>query len=117
MMRTLDTICIMCPLGCPLRVTEKDGKVCVEGNTCARGAKYGAEEFTYPKRTVTTLVKEKSGGVCSVKTSSSVPKDRIKDVLFEASKLCVTDAKIGDVILQNVLGLGVDFVVTGTSRD
>ena len=29
----MKTICINCPMGCPLEITEKDGKITVSGNT------------------------------------------------------------------------------------
>ncbi len=110
----MNTICIMCPMGCPLSIEEKDGVVVVSGNTCKRGEMYGKEEYTHPKRCVTTLVKMQNGGVASVKTSCTVPKERIFDVVcFVGTLTCPDDAKIGDVIATDVLGLGADIIVTG----
>ncbi len=110
----METICIMCPMGCPLNI-EKDGdKIAVTGNTCKRGETYGIEEFTHPRRSVTTLVRMQNGGVASVKTSNTIPKERIFDVINEIGKLTVSDkVKIGDIVAYNVLGLGADVVVTG----
>lgn len=110
----MNTICIMCPMGCPLSI-EKDGdEIIVEGNTCKRGEKYGKDEFTSPKRAITTLVNLKSGGVASVKTTDCVPKHRIFDVVSAIGKITAPDdVKIGDVVLEDILGLGVDVVVTG----
>lgn len=113
----MNTICIMCPMGCPLNIQEVNGEVVVTGNTCKRGQIYGVEEFTHPKRSVTALVKTKSGGVVSVKTSTTVPKERIFDVVAEIDALRANDdAKIGDVLARNVLGLGADIIVTGTAK-
>ena len=51
----------------------------------------------------------------SVKTSNTVPKERIFDVVAEIGKLTAgEDVQIGDVLLKDVLGLGVDIIVTGT---
>ena len=111
----MNTICIMCPMGCPLHIEEVDGKVVVSGNTCKRGQIYGEEEYSHPKRAITSLVKQAGGKVVSVKTSNTVPKERIFDVVAEIGKLTAgEDAKIGDVLLKDVLGLGVDIIVTGT---
>ena len=45
--------CIGCPLGCALKVTIDGENVTVTGNTCKRGADYGAKEVTHPMRIVT----------------------------------------------------------------
>ena len=42
--------CIGCPLGCALKVTIDGENVTVTGNTCKRGADYGAKEVTHPTR-------------------------------------------------------------------
>ncbi len=113
----MNTICIMCPMGCPLHIEEVNGEVVVTGNTCKRGQIYGVEEFTHPKRAITTLVKTEDGGVVSVKTSNTVPKERIFDVVAEIGKLRAgKDAQIGDVLAKDVLGLGVDVIITGTAK-
>ncbi|MBO4380858.1 MAG: DUF1667 domain-containing protein [Clostridia bacterium] len=113
----MNTICIMCPMGCPLHIEEVNGEVVVTGNTCKRGQIYGVEEFTHPKRAITTLVKTVDGGVVSVKTSNTVPKERIFDVVAEIGKLTAgKDAQIGDVLAKDVLGLGVDVIITGTAK-
>lgn len=101
-------------MGCPLTIEEKDGVVTVSGNTCKRGEMYGKEEYTHPKRSVTTLVRMDNGEVASVKTSTTVPKERIFDVVkFIGTLVCPSDVKIGDVVATDVLGLGADVIVTG----
>lgn len=104
----MELICIKCPRGCNL-VVDGDN---VTGNLCPRGLDYAREEQTNPLRIVTTLIKvgEK---VVPVKTSSEVPKARINEVLDEIAKINVETTSIGDVVLTNILDLGVDIVVTG----
>lgn len=110
----MKTICINCPMGCPLDITEEDGKVVVRGYTCKRGLEYGISEYTAPVRTVTTLIRTADGGVVPVKTSAPVPKDRMFDVLQRARELVApSDAEIGLVVDKDVLGLHSDIVVTG----
>lgn len=110
----MKTICINCPMGCPLEITEEDGKIVVRGYTCKRGLEYGVSEYTAPVRTVTTLVRTADGGVVPVKTSAPVPKGRMFDVLEHIRSLVLpADAEIGQVAEPDVLGLGADIVVTG----
>ena len=109
----MKTICINCPMGCPLEITEEDGKIVVRGYTCKRGLEYGVSEYTSPVRTVTTLVRT-TEGVVPVKTSAPVPKGRMFDVLERMRTLTVpVGADIGYVAARDVLGLGADIVVTG----
>lgn len=110
----MNTICIMCPMGCPLSVEEKNGEIVVCGNSCKRGQKYGIEEFTHPQRSLTTLIRLKGGDVASVKTSSSIPKERLFDVVKQIGKMVANDdVQIGDIVARDVLGLGVDVIITG----
>lgn len=117
-MSTRELTCIGCPLGCALTVTmeETDGGIsvtAVTGNTCPKGDAYARKEVTNPTRIVTSTVRV-SGGVCpmvNVKTVSDIPKDKIfacakalKDVTAAAP------VKIGDVLLANAAGTGVDIV-------
>ncbi|MEG1791577.1 MAG: DUF1667 domain-containing protein [Clostridia bacterium] len=109
----MNTICIMCPMGCPLEIEELNGKIVVRGNTCKRGATYGEQEFKSPKRVVTSLVKLSNGGVVSVKTNGLINKSDIFPVL-EILKTVTLDLpiKIGDIVLKNILNSGVDVVAT-----
>lgn len=53
------------------------------------------------QRCVTTLVEMKSGGVASCKTSATIPKERIFDVVKFVGTLKVgDDVKIGDVVAK-----------------
>lgn len=109
--------CIGCPMGCSLEVEmDASGNVLnVTGNTCKRGDIYARKELTNPTRIVTSTVHVIGGNLdmVSVKTKEDIPKDKI----FE----CVTDLKevyvhapvhIGDVVLENVAGTGVDIIAT-----
>ena len=107
-MEKRDLTCIGCPLGCQITVTMENGEVTdVKGNTCPRGDKYAREEVTNPTRVVTSIVKVEGGNLAavSVKTKDVIPKGKIFDIL-EAP------VKIGDVIVPNVAGTGVDVIAT-----
>lgn len=108
--------CINCPLGCQLTVTMKDGEVTdVSGNTCPRGAAYGRKEVTHPTRIVTSSVRVNGGSMpmVSVKTASDIPKEKIFDICHALEGVEVqAPVKIGDVIVPNVCGTGVDIIAT-----
>lgn len=115
-MEKRELICIGCPLGCMLTVEMNDGAVVnVTGNTCPRGKVYAEKEVTNPTRIVTSSVRVKGGDRVSVscKTKSDIPKSKIFDV---ARALRDVEAQapvaIGDVLLEDVAGTGVQIVAT-----
>ena len=109
--------CINCPLGCALVVTlDGEEVVGVAGNTCKRGETYGRKEVTNPTRVVTSSVPVEGSEVermVSVKTAHDVPKNKVFDVIEALSEVRVqAPVRIGDVVLTNVCGTGVDVVAT-----
>lgn len=115
-MEKINLICIGCPMGCPLTI-EKDGRkiLSVTGNTCPRGDAYARKELTNPTRIVTSTVAVEGGDVMriSVKTKQDIPKDKIFACVKELKNISVkAPVHIGDVILKNVAGTGVDVVAT-----
>lgn len=107
--------CIVCPRGCTLKVELSDeGKVLsVTGNACKRGVIYAEAECTHPMRTVTSTVRCEDGVVVACKTSGTVPKERVFDVMKAINGVSANnDLQIWDVIIENVLGLGVDVIAT-----
>lgn len=108
--------CINCPVGCSLKV-EMDGEnvICVSGNTCRRGEIYARKEVTNPTRIVTSTVKVVNGtsGTVSVKTKEDILKEKIFACVQALRGIEVqAPVHIGDVILENVAGTGVDIVAT-----
>ena len=103
-------------MGCPLVVTMDGGEVVsVTGNTCKRGEIYGRKEVTNPTRIVTSTVRVSGGSIdmVSVKTKEDIPKGKIFDCVKALKNVEVeTPVHIGDVILKNVAGTGVDVVAT-----
>ncbi len=109
----MNTICIMCPMGCSLEVNQTPEGVTVVGNTCKRGEVYGKQELICPERIVTSLVNVEGGGVLSVKTSALVNKTLIFDILKELKGATVkAPVKVGQVIIENVAESGADIVAT-----
>lgn len=109
--------CIVCPRGCLLHVEEDNGEFVVTGNTCQRGMNFAISEMTEPKRTICSTVKTvfPEAPVLPVRVSEDIPKDRIFDVMDEINAVTVTERiGRGDVIIENVLGLGVNVVSTSS---
>lgn len=109
--------CISCPLGCPLRVEldEAGAVLSVTGNTCKRGEDYGRKEVAAPTRTVTSTIKVEGASVpvTSVRTKTDIPKEKIFACMEEIRKAVVkAPVHIGDVVLHNVAGTGVDVTAT-----
>ncbi len=106
--------CIVCPKGCQLTV-ELDGKnvISVQGYTCKRGLTYAETECTAPMRTLTTTAAVVGGGVVPVKTDRTVPKELLFDCMKAVNEVRVpADAKLGDIVIENVLGTGANIVTT-----
>ena len=106
--------CIGCPMGCTLQVETENGQVLrVTGNTCRRGDIYARKEVTNPTRIVTTTVRVAGGGVVPVKTKEDIPKGKIMECVNELKKIEVKPpVLIGQVIMENAAGTGVDVVAT-----
>ena len=104
--------CIGCPLGCSITVTMNDTDVVsVTGNTCPRGDAYARKEVTNPTRIVTSTVRVQGGvsPMVNVKTASDIPKSKIFDCANALRDVVITaPVKIGDVVLSDVAGTGVD---------
>ena len=108
--------CICCPLGCQITVLLDGDEIAnISGNTCKRGEEYARKEITAPLRTVTTTVRVTGGAspVVSVKTKTDIPKGRIFDCIACLKNISVeAPVHIGDVIVKNVAGTGIDIVAT-----
>ena len=115
-MSTVNLICIGCPLGCPLTVEMEGNEVkSVSGNTCPRGDAYAKKELTNPTRIVTSTVRVAGGrlAMVSVKTQNDIPKGKIFECVQALKDVEVTaPVKIGDVIVENVAGTGVNVIAT-----
>ena len=109
-----ELICIVCPKGCHLQVDEEHGYA-VTGNGCQRGVEYGKAELTNPTRVVTSTVAVTGGAHprCPVKTSGAIPKRLMFEAMAALDGLTLAaPVALGQVIVPNVCGTGVDFVAT-----
>ena len=111
-----ELICIVCPKGCHLKVDEENGYA-VTGNSCEKGAAYGKKELTNPTRVVTSTVRVEGGEKrrVSVKTNRDIPKGKMLEAVALLDYVTLTaPVHIGDMVLENILNTGANFVATGT---
>lgn len=109
--------CIGCPMGCAVTVEiDETGQIAgVTGHTCKRGEDYARKEVTDPTRIVTSTVKVEGGTaeMVSVKTKTDIPKGKISACVDGLKGICVkAPVHIGDVIVSDIAGTGVDIVAT-----
>ena len=112
-----ELICIMCPKGCHLTV---DDELNVTGNTCPRGVTYGKQEVTDPRRYLTSTVRLESKNYrrLPVISSGDLPKDKVSEVVKYLDTVVVkAPVKVKDIVVTNVLGLGVDILATRTIEE
>lgn len=109
-------ICIGCPKGCLITVTkDAAGDLHITGNTCKKGEAYARNEVTMPKRTVTSIIRVTGGThrVVAVKTKEEIPKGKIFACMEAINSTSVqAPVKLGDVLIADVAGTGVDVIAT-----
>ncbi len=110
-----EIVCIVCPNGCALNVEQNGETMTVSGNKCKRGEEFAVTEMTKPMRTICSTVKTNRADipVLPVRVSADIPKDKIFAVMNEINGVTVTEPlRRGDIVIKNVLGLGVDVIAT-----
>lgn len=110
--------CIVCPMSCVGEVEIADGQVIqTVGFSCERGRAYAKTEVTDPKRVLTTTVRIHDGtlSLLPVVSRQPLPKGKIAAcVRCLASVEVQAPVQEGDIVAENILGLGVDIIA---SRD
>ncbi|WP_027632693.1 DUF1667 domain-containing protein [Clostridium hydrogeniformans] len=112
-----ELICIVCPRGCRLKVNVDEKTV--TGNSCKRGEIYGINEVTSPVRVITSTVKINGAALrmLPVKTDGAIPKDLNFKCMEEIAKVEVeAPIKVGQVVIENVLGTGINVVAARTLK-
>lgn len=119
-MEKVNLICIGCPMGCPLTIEKNENEiVSVSGNTCPRGDAYARKELTNPTRIVTSTVAVTGGDAMrvSVKTREDIPKGKIFECVKALKYVTIhAPVHIGDVIVADVAGTGIDVVATSNAE-
>ncbi|GKX32210.1 NAD(FAD)-dependent dehydrogenase [Vallitalea longa] len=107
--------CIVCPMSCHLTVYNDGDKIVVEGNTCKRGKVFGENEFTNPKRMLTTTVRIEGSHLkrLAVISSDEIPKNKMFECVNELYKVTVkAPISRGNIIFHNICSTGVDIIAS-----
>lgn len=116
----MQMVCIVCPNGCVLDVQKTADGIKVANNKCKRGIAFAIEELTAPKRSVTSTVATifEDMPVVPVRTDGEIPKEAILPLMSYLKTVCVdTRLKVGDIICKDVLGTGVNIIITMDMED
>jgi CxxC motif-containing protein len=109
--------CLGCPIGCALELAHEGNEIVdVSGNRCIRGNKYARQEFTDPRRGLSTTIAIAGGrwGRLPVKVSQTIPKGRVLEAARAIHALRArAPVKLGQVLLEDLLGMpGIAVVAT-----
>jgi len=111
-----EVTCILCPVGCKIIVEIKDGEITELRNAgCKRGRDYAEQEIKSPVRDFFTTVRVKGGKipVVSVRSTGPIPKRMLMRCASKLAEIVVpAPVRIGDVIVKNMMNLGVDIIAT-----
>ena len=116
-------ICIVCPVGCRITVEPVENplqtSLRINGYGCKRGKEYAKDEFTAPKRVLTSVVLvEGRKELLPVKTVSPIPKEKIFAAMTEIRQFRVKPGvKVGDILLDNLVETGISLVATKSIPD
>lgn len=109
-------ICTVCPIACNITV-EEDGndKYKVYGNKCEKGEAYAVQEIKNPVRIFTSTVNISGSNIkrLPIRSKDPVPKNIISEIIKPIREIRVNaPIKKGDIIIENILGSGVDIVAS-----
>ena len=108
-------VCIVCPMGCRLKISGTADDLIVSGNKCPKGVAYARDEITNPVRMICSTVKIKGGihNVVPVKTDKAIPNKYKLEVVKAINNIELTSPiKMGDIIIPDLFGTGVNIVAT-----
>ncbi len=111
-----EIICVICPNSCRLTVWhDKAGEIHVKGNQCPRGLPYGKSEYTNPVRMLITTMRVEGGllPIIPVRSVQPIPKEHLlRSIKVVNDVVCHAPVKMGDVVVKNILGTGVDVIAS-----
>ena len=108
-------VCVVCPIGCHLTIEGTLDELKIEGNQCKRGITFAKDELTNPTRMICSTVRIRGGihRVLPVKTDRAIPEKYKLECVKLINEIEVSSpAKMGDIIIENIFGTGVNIVTT-----
>ena len=106
--------CIMCPLGCNMRVQAEGKKVIsVQGNKCKKGISHAEQEMFSPSRILTTTIRTENAEtpLLPVRSNREIPKESLMECMRHISTYVINGpVRLGDAVIKDMLGLGADMI-------
>ena len=98
---------------------EADSKkiISLEGHNCKRGIKFAEAEITNPLRLLTTTISidSKMSQRLPARSNIPAPKDKILSMVKAVKQIRIkAPIKMGEIIISDVLGTGVDIISSAT---
>ena len=106
-------ICIVCPIGCRLKISGINNDLKISGAKCEKGITYARDEIVNPLRVICTTVRIKGGihRVIPVKTDKAIPEKYKLEVVKAVNNIELTSpVKMGDIVMRDLFGTGVNIV-------
>ena len=114
--QTHEVVCILCPMGCKIIVETEDGEVVrIDDAGCERGKDYSLQEIRSPVRDFFTTIRVADGRtpLVSVRSTEPIPRNMLMPCAAELARRVIrAPVKIGDIIVENMMNIGVDIVAT-----
>lgn len=107
-------VCIVCPKGCQLTITNNGEKTQVTGQGCKKGPTYALQELAAPVRVLTSTVEVVGSQLrLPVKTSTAIPKSMIMQAMGQIiAYKAHLPIKTGQVLIPHFLGTEANLVAT-----
>ena len=108
--------CFLCHKNCTIRAMDLDRII---GAECKKGIEFATTELKEPKRVLTATVKTvfKDIPVISVKTDGAILKSDVFKAMKVLKIVIVNEfLNVGDVVVENIAGSGVNVVSTINMR-
>ncbi|MGB4520517.1 MAG: DUF1667 domain-containing protein [Candidatus Omnitrophota bacterium] len=108
-------ICIECPIGCVLEVDMDSKPIRITGNKCPKGEEYAISEIENPQRILTSSVLTQGLALkmIPIKTDKPIPKKDLLKAMEVIKKIRLKKTvAVGDIVMKDLLGLGVNLVAT-----
>jgi CxxC motif-containing protein len=112
-------LCIMCPMGCRLRIPEEaeGGELCVEGAACKRGRDYVQQEATAPQRILTTTLATTWGRPLPVRSARPIDKALLLRVQTRLAAIVIDrDVEPGEAVVPDIDGQATPLIATSAAR-
>ncbi len=110
-----EVICIICPVGCKIKVINNQGNLEFFNNQCKRGAHYAKQEVLEPRRTLTSTIAVIGGSVkrCPIISSQPVLKQEMMEMMKIIRQTTIeAPIEVGDVCIANICDSKIDMIAT-----